>query len=184
MLLSLTRKHLASAPGTTSAINNESSSTPSYASILYAWRIRNNNFRGAAEILYERLQRLKHSPAASSPDDESLLDCYLTLINTLACCGTDEAWILAERIEGLPNHSHSHQNNKSKTGRGGKAVDGGDNVKAPPRRKIVTLEDMRREYSNELDRRSEILQGRFALVGNGDDDDDDDDGGERMVDVL
>ena len=56
-------------------------------------------------------------------------------------------------------------------------------MKAPPRRKIVTLEDMRREYSNELDRRSEILQGRFALVGNGDDDDDDDDGGERM-DVL
>jgi len=58
------------------------------------------------------------------------------LINTLACCGKDEGWILAP-VEG----------------QGG------------PKRKIVTLEDVRREYQAELDRRSEIVQGRFAFGG-------------------
>ena len=37
--------------------------------------------------------------------------------------------------------------------------------KKAPKRKIVTLEDVRREYQAELDKRSEIVQGRFALVG-------------------
>jgi len=56
------------------------------------------------------------------------------LINTLACCGKDEGWILAPVVS-----------------------------QGRPRRKIVTLEDVRREYQSELDRRSEIVQGRFAF---------------------
>lgn len=72
--------------------------------------------------------------------ETDLMDTYLLLINTLSCCG-DEAWILAEPT--------------TDTGKG--------------KRRVVTLEDVRREYQGELDRRSEIAQGRFPLVGlNGD----------------
>lgn len=106
-----------------------------YDRILYAWRINHDDYRGAAEVLYEQLSRL--TGGAFEPDDDTLLDAYLMLINTLACCGKDEGWILAPVA-----------------GSGG-----------GPKRRIVTLEDVRREYQAELDRRSEIVQGRFAFRG-------------------
>lgn len=135
LLVSLARKHLPFSVTPTQA--------PQYHQVLYTWRIRNNNFRGAAEILYERLQRLKQTTAkVFEPDDETLVEAYLVLINTLACLGKDEGWILAEGIE---------------------------TPLAPKgKRKIVTLEDVRREYQSELDRRSEMQQGRFPLLAGGD----------------
>ncbi|PSK37494.1 Nucleoporin NUP120 [Elsinoe australis] len=153
-LLSLARKTLSSTSTTT---------TPQNIHLLYSYRISRDNYRGAAEGLYEYLQWLKsqasetyntahrmndHSKAdvfADEDEEESrletdLMDTYLLLINALSCCG-DEAWILAEPTTG--------------TGMG--------------KRRVVTLEDVRREYQGELDRRSEIAQGRFPLVGlNGD----------------
>lgn len=79
------------------------------------------------------------------------------LINTLACCGADEGWILAEPVEGAAQ--------LMKEGKIGKGARG--EVRRAKRR-IVTLEDVRREYQAELDRRSEIVQGRFAFgVGGG-----------------
>jgi hypothetical protein len=64
------------------------------------------------------------------------------LINTLACCGESEGWLLADPIAGV------HEPGR--------------------KRKLVTLDEVRREYSAELDKRSDMLQGRFPLVGGGD----------------
>lgn len=144
ILLSLTRKHLSFSPIPTPG-------QPQYHQVMYTWRIHNNDFRGAAEILFERLQRLKHSTAkVFEPDDETLVEAYLVLINTLACCGKDEGWILAERVE--------EEYQRGKVGAG--SVTAGHIKK----RRIVTLEDVRKEYQAELDRRSEMQQGRFALT--------------------
>jgi hypothetical protein len=133
-LLALAKKSLAST----------SSATKPHHQILYAFRTQRGDFRGAAEILYEHLERLRHSDSQQyqDPEDETALQAYLLLINTLACCGEGEGWLLAEPIEGV------HQ--------------------AGQKRKLVTLEEVRRDYSAELDRRSDILQGRFPLVGGGD----------------
>ena len=133
-LLSLAKRSLAST----------SSATKPHHQILYAFRTQRGDFRGAAEILYEHLERLRHSGSQQyqDPEDETALQAYLLLINTLACCGEGEGWLLAEPIEGV------HQ--------------------AGEKRKLVTLEEVRRDYSAELDRRSDILQGRFPLVGGGD----------------
>lgn len=136
ILLSLARKHLSISPTPTPG-------QLQYHQVMYTWRIHNNDFRGAAEILFERLQRLRHSTAkVFEPDDETLVEAYLVLINTLACCGKDEGWILAENVE------EEYQRGKS----------------VSKKRRIVTLEDVRKEYQAELDRRSEMQQGRFALT--------------------
>jgi hypothetical protein len=134
-LLALAKKSLAST----------SSATKPHHQILFAFRTQRGDFRGAAEILYEHLERLRCSDAQQyqDPEDETALQAYLLLINTLACCGEGEGWLLAEPIEGV------HQ--------------------AGEKRKLVTLEEVRRNYSAELDRRSDILQGRFPLVGGGGD---------------
>ncbi|GAB7348628.1 hypothetical protein MBLNU459_g7002t1 [Dothideomycetes sp. NU459] len=154
ILVSLARKHLAFSPTSTPG-------TPQYHQVIYTWRIHNGDFRGAAEILFERLQRLRHATAkVFEPDDETLLEAYLLLINTLACCGPDDGWILAEGVSGDVAHPAAAVAKPAQ----------------PPRRRVVTLEDVRREYQAELDRRSEMQQGRFALVGGG--------GGDDAMDVL
>lgn len=134
ILLAMAKKSLAST----------SSATKPHHQILYAFRTQRGNFRGAAEILYEHLERLRHGEARrfQDPEDETALHAFLLLINTLACCGEGEGWLLAEPIEGV--HPVGQK------------------------RKLVTLEEVRRDYSAELDRRSDILQGRFPLVGSGD----------------
>lgn len=133
VLLALARKTLSS--GLTITIPHHQ--------ILYAFRTQRGDFRGAAEILYEYLERLRHGESyhLQDPEDETLLQAYLLLINTLACCGEGEAWLLADPIEGLHD--------------------------AAEKRKLVTLEEVRREYVAELDRRSDMVQGRFPLVGGG-----------------
>lgn len=126
-----------------------------YHRILYAFRVGQGDFRGAAQILYEYLQHLhlrygrKHF--LRDPEDETLIRVYVLLIDALVCCGEGEGWLLAES--------------------------GGEGQKA--KRKLVRLEDVRREYTAELDRRSDVLMGRFPLVG-----DDGDEGEEMEVDVF
>ena len=133
MLVSLARRYLPLSPTPTQ--------TPQYHQVLYTWRIHKNDFRGAAEILQERLQKLKQTTAkVFEPDDETLVEAYLVLINTLACLGKEEAWVLADPITAL------------------------DGLRTESRR-IVTLQDVRRDYQAELDRRSEMQQGRFPLLG-------------------
>ncbi|KAF2484271.1 nucleoporin Nup120/160-domain-containing protein [Neohortaea acidophila] len=137
ILLSLAKKSLASGTGGGSnSISSTGATTPHYQ-ILYAFRTQNSDFRGAAEILYAHLQRLRDAHAKQGildPEEQTLVQAYVLLINTLACCGEGEGWLLADPLEGTEG-----------------------------KRRLVTLADVRAEYTAELDRRSEVLQGRFPL---------------------
>lgn len=146
VLLELAREAMSKSPAITS------SAAPAYHQILFSFRTSNGDFRGAAAILHEHLERLRNSKGAMAqiiqdPEDETLVKVYALLINTLACCGEQEAWLLADPIEGV--HPEGRK------------------------RKLVRLEDVRREYMAELDRRNDLAMGRFAIVGGGGDDDDD-----------
>jgi hypothetical protein len=129
-------------------------SGPPYHHILYSFRISRGNFRGAATVLHERLQRLKTTSAQiHDPSDESLTQCYLMIINTLSSVNKDEAYILAEkRIDevGPPQWGIGQARNILK-------------------RQIVTLDTLRKEYQAELDRVAAIENGNFPFVDAGDD---------------
>jgi nuclear pore complex protein Nup160 len=118
-----------------------------YHNILYSWRLRHQNFRGAAAIAFECLERLKASGAGdvilssvADNDDTPVTRGYLAVINALCCVDSKEAWILSES-SGI----------KGKAGK----------------RRVITLEDVRSAYTRELDRRAEIENERFAF-GEGD----------------
>ncbi|KAI4687498.1 uncharacterized protein J4E88_003087 [Alternaria novae-zelandiae] len=125
-------------------------SGPPYHQILYSFRISRNNFRGAASILHERLQRLKTtSTKIHDPADESLTQCYLMIINTLSSVSKEDAYILAEqRIEAT----------------GGPPQWGIGQGKKLLRRQIITLDTLRKEYQAELDRVAAIESGQFPFV--------------------
>jgi DNA repair protein RAD51/nuclear pore complex protein Nup160 len=125
------------------------SSGPPYHKVLYSFRIARNDFRGAASILYQRLQRLQTASSRyHHPEDGSLTETYLLLINTLASVHPDQAWILAEpRVD------------DSATSWGiGKA-------KGVLKRRVITLPDLRKEYQAELDRAAAMEMGQFAFAG-------------------
>lgn len=137
---------------------------PRYHTALYAWRLARNDFRGAAAVLHQRLQRLQASststastnskanadtppsasagltadPSSATAQTQPVLNAYLALINVLACVEKSQAWILAD------------------TG-------GEEGMK----RRVVTLDDVRGEYQGELDRVAAMESGRFAFVGDG-----------------
>jgi DNA repair protein RAD51/nuclear pore complex protein Nup160 len=76
------------------------SSGPPYHQILYSFRIARNNFRGAASIMHERLQRLKTTSSKhQDPGDDSLAQCYLMIINTLSSVSKEDAYILADLLK-------------------------------------------------------------------------------------
>jgi hypothetical protein len=129
-------------------------SGPPYHQILYSFRISRNNFRGAASILHERLQRLKTtSSKIHDPADESLIQCYLMIINTLSSVSKEDAYILAEqRIEGTGPPQWG-------IGQGKKLL----------KRQIITLDTLRKEYQAELDRVAAIESGQFPFVDPRDD---------------
>ncbi|KAL6702375.1 hypothetical protein ACN47E_002491 [Coniothyrium glycines] len=121
---------------------------PPYHQILYSFRTSRNNFRGAASIMYERLQRLK-STSSKHQDDASLAQCYVLVINTLSSVRKEDAYILAEqKINGpisVPQWG---------IGQGKKML----------KRQIITLDVLRREYQAELDRTAAIESGQFPFV--------------------
>lgn len=142
ILLSLCQKTLNLASG------------PPYHQILYAFRIARNNFRGAASIMHERLQRLKTtSSKVHDPADESLVQCYLIIINTLSSVSQEDAYILAEqRVDETGPLQWG-------IGKGKKLL----------KRQIITLDTLRKEYQAELDRVAAIESGQFPFVDPRDD---------------
>ncbi|ROV97956.1 hypothetical protein VSDG_04856 [Cytospora chrysosperma] len=125
-----------------------------YHKILYAWRITHNDYRGAAAILHDRLQKLKQAGEGDRPAGEDMLDTtvtrqFLMLINALSCVDPKQAWITVEEVpppdtEGVP----------------GGGVD--------PKRKVVTLAELRRQYQAELDRIAAIQNNQFGFMGEDD----------------
>ncbi|KAJ4367694.1 hypothetical protein N0V83_007279 [Neocucurbitaria cava] len=129
-------------------------SGPPYHQMLYSLRISRNNFRGAASILFERLQRLKTtSSKIHDPADDSLTQCYLMMINTLSSVRQEDAYILAEqKVDGVAPPQWG-------IGQGKKLL----------KRQIITLETLRKEYQAELDRVAAIESGQFPFVDPRDD---------------
>ncbi|RDL42087.1 Uncharacterized protein BP5553_02066 [Venustampulla echinocandica] len=120
-----------------------------YHKILYAWRIRRSDFRGAATISLERLQKLQQSGEGDRALGEDSLETpvtkqYVALINALSCVDPKQAWILSEEI---PRRGVGSKNG------------------ATPKRSVVTLDDIRKEYQGELDRIAAIENNQFALAG-------------------
>lgn len=118
-----------------------------YYQILSSWRLRHNNAQGAAAALLERLHRLPETYSmatgaatvgATNGERDAVLEDYLAVINLLSCAG--EGWVLSG----------------GKERRGSGIMVGG-------KRRIVTLEDVRKKYQEELDRRSVIENGRFGF---------------------
>jgi nuclear pore complex protein Nup160 len=119
-----------------------------YHKILYSWRIKRSDFRGAAAISLERLQRLQQSGDGDKIIGEDGLETpvtkqYIALINALSCVEPKQAWILSEE---LPKKGSTGKNNQ-------------------PKRKVVTLDDLRRSYQEELDRIAAIQNNQFAFAG-------------------
>lgn len=129
-----------------------SNTKPEYHKILYSWRIKRGNYRGAAQAAFDRLEKLRQEGKArgADPRDERLVEAYLLLINAMACIGKNDAWVLYEPIA-------------QKNG----LINGTKGEKREGKRRLVTLEDVRREYQEELDRRAALEQGRFGFVDEG-----------------
>ncbi|TAQ87930.1 hypothetical protein B7494_g3761 [Chlorociboria aeruginascens] len=121
-----------------------------YHKILYAWRIKRSDFRGAAAISLERLQKLQQSGDGDQILGDDGLETpitkqYVALINALSCVDPEQAWILSEELP--PKGSNTK------------------NGVVPAKRKVVTLADIRKWYQEELDRIAAIENNQFAFAG-------------------
>lgn len=114
-----------------------------YHKILYSWRITHNDYRGAAAVLHDRLQKLQQAGEGDDLAGADVLDTcvtkqFLMLINALSCVDPKQAWITVEEAP-----------------RGGMQK---------PVRKVVTLAELRRQYQAELDRIAAIQNNQFGLM--------------------
>jgi nuclear pore complex protein Nup160 len=112
--------------------------------VLYSWRIRHGNYRGAASVILDRIQKLKLAGEGDKITGEDILDTpvtkqYLLLINALSCVDGKQAWIYDE---GVPT-----ERNGEVTGK----------------RRVVSLADIRKEYQSELDRIAAIQNNQFGF---------------------
>lgn len=120
--------------------------------ILYAWRVKRNDYRGAASTLLDRIHKLRQRTDADDVIGDDALDTvitrqYLMLINTLSCVDEKQAWITTEA-----STANGDVNGSAGTYEG--------SVK----RKVVTLVDIRRQYQDELDRISAISGDQWPLL--------------------
>lgn len=139
----------------TSALSQKSDTPSQWWKILYSFRISRSDFRGAAEALWEWLHHLRassRSAGVGDPSESEINRLFLLLINALASVDPEQAWLLAEA-----------SGPKDRDGFGGQSVALG--MRGKKERKIITLEDVRKEYSAYLDQVAALEQGRFAFVG-------------------
>ena len=134
---------------------------PAPHKILYAWRVKHNDFRGAATCLWDRLQALKTSTQQWDDDDdddgreEEIAQLYLALINVLSLVDPEQAWMLTRP---LPTTRANAKEGLGKLGRRPLEV-----VEERPKRKVVTLEDVRSMWQEEMDRVADVEAGRFPF---------------------
>ncbi|RSL92331.1 hypothetical protein CDV31_015215 [Fusarium ambrosium] len=119
-----------------------------YHQVLYSWRIKHNNYRGAASVVLDRIHKLRGAGEGDEVTGEDILDTpvtrqYLLLINALSCVEPKQAWIYDEPTV-------------STTGFGRKSEEAG-------KRKVVSLADIRKQYQDELDRIAAIHNNQFGF---------------------
>jgi nuclear pore complex protein Nup160 len=132
-----------------------------YLKILHAIRISNGDYRGSLAVLLDRVRLVKKS-TRGDPQAIELRKALLALINTMTCVEPDEAYILTE-VDEKPG------------GRPNGISDGKMDVDEKPegrKRIILTLDDLRREYQQVLDRCCRIERGDFDFGADGDSDED------------
>lgn len=126
--------------------------------VLYSWRISRNDMRGAALCLWEYLQKLQRKREANTRGidvDDQIAETYLGLINCLSLVQPDMRWLLVRPLPAPPAAPKRHT-----TGRTARAAP--EPTPTVPKRKVVTLADIRKEWQRELDRQADIEAGRFA----------------------
>lgn len=126
--------------------------------ILYSWRIRRGDFRSAASVAYERLQKLQVLAETDGGSkmvlrngqyewderrgrdelDSEVTRAYLQVINALACVEGEQAWIFVEPVVGK----------KGEEGR---------------KRRVVRIEELRKALSEEIEKEEDLRRGRFAF---------------------
>lgn len=135
---------------------------PPFHKVLYAWRIERGDYRGAASVLHQRLQRLKTANVGSSdPQAKIVTDGFLALLNVLSCVDEDQAWILSS------NRTDADNIGTGETGKGGgtdaKRAKKGGMASGPQKRQVLTLKDITDEYQRETDRQGLLLHGGFFV---------------------
>ncbi|RDA88031.1 hypothetical protein CP532_5258 [Ophiocordyceps camponoti-leonardi (nom. inval.)] len=114
-----------------------------YHQVLYSWRIKRDNYRGAAAVLLDRIQKLRLAGEADRMTGDDVLDTpvtrqYLLLINALSCLDPKQAWVFDEGEAGRPEEARG-------------------------KRSVVSLADIKKQYRNELDRIAAIQNNEFGF---------------------
>ena len=140
--------------------------------ILHAYRIAQKDYHGAVAVLLDRLRLIKKSSQArNDPEASQIRHALLALINALSSVAPNEAYLLTD-VEQPPNRN----------GMLAESAEDADNGKvrlAERKRIIITLDDLRREYQQVLDKCSRIERGDFDFEM--DEDGSDDEGVKDMV---
>lgn len=128
--------------------------------ILFAFRTHRSDHRGAASVLYTQTQQLKarHPSQSSTELDDDLKECYLGCINSLLLVDEGMRWLLVRPlpIAATPTTRKARLSDDSTQG------NTKDHTNKPVR-KVVTLDDVRREWQTELDRAADVEAGRYPL---------------------
>ncbi|KAI5285050.1 hypothetical protein KEM54_000871 [Ascosphaera aggregata] len=180
ILLSLSEKQKASGQLMSDGSWHNQDYTTDYERVLEAYRMATHDVRGAAEVAYRRVQRIReaHNQASrESPMDEQDVERkelrreLLSLINMLSCMDESEAYILVERPDQSNQSGLGMRQRGRKVGEKAKVFNSPDchntqgDAVVPVRRIVVTLSDVRREYQGELDRLSRVESGDYAFGG-------------------
>jgi hypothetical protein len=122
--------------------------------VLHAFRMSQKDYRGAVAVLLDRLRLIKKSSQArNDPEATQIRHALLALINALSYVAPDEAYLLADVEESAKTNGVIINN----------FGDGVDRKESSTQRKriIITIDDLRREYQQLLDRCSRIERGDF-----------------------
>jgi len=146
-----------------------------YLNIIHGIRVSHKDYRGAVTVLFDRLRFVRRSARARhDPQATALRQVLLALINAMACVAPEDAYILVDADDkDQLKANQAHDNDTAMTG-----ANNDESDRVPPtkhRRIIVTLEDLRKEYQQVLDKCSRIERGDFDFDVDGESDEDDDD---------
>ncbi|KAL4741422.1 nucleoporin Nup120/160-domain-containing protein, partial [Aspergillus similis] len=135
ILVSLAQKQPSTTPF--DAKNKWTEGTVDYQRILQAYRIKRGDYRGAAEVAYHNVERLRQARDTSTyhllskakagdplhhiledddPESNEIRHELLSLINLLACVDKSEAYILVDKKEARSLIAHSSASLKSAAG--------------------------------------------------------------------